>query len=337
MSTRLVTFEINGKKISTQYDRTKLRLGTIVFVRFSEGKEPIAISPQSSDGTVPYAVRWIAPSTWHVELVSEFKVRPEFAKRVEDEIGEYITRREIDTALTVFSNRVRIQHFYKTSELGNNPLSVVFTVLERLHVCRCLQQEPVRKALFGYDEPLISYLYLTCFDRLGQPADWLDFSSWLKSSGHKDEREAAKAQAARSGDTIDAANALYRQYLDLYGVKSSFFRFLHEILPPHIRNELLRTIDMHSLSNPPDLTEYRDPSDIEKENYLFRRRNEYTHRADLKAPAGEWLGRSYSNPIQEFYADHWTTIRTIGWPSILNKAVQAGLAVYLLAAQVNEK
>jgi hypothetical protein len=133
---------------------------------------------------------------------------------------------------------VRLEHFYKTSELRNNPLSVVFTVLERLHVCHQLQRPEVRRALFGYDEPLLSYLYLTCFDRLGQPADWLGFGNWLKSSRHKDEREKAIQQISSTDNIIDAVQLVHSYYTSLYGVKSSFFRFLHEILPSDVHREL---------------------------------------------------------------------------------------------------
>jgi len=337
MSVNSVTFGIEGKRVLTQYDRDQLRLGSIVYVRFSSEKEPVAFSQRSSEGTIAYAVRWIAPSEWHVELVPEFRLRPEFAQRVHDEIGEYISRNQIDAALTAFASRVRLEHFYKTSELRNNPLSVVFTVLERLHVCHQLQRPEVRRALFGYDEPLLSYLYLTCFDRLGQPADWLGFGNWLKSSRHKDEREKATQQISSTDNIIDAVQLVHSYYTSLYGVKSSFFRFLHEILPSEVHRELLRTVEIHILTNPPQLTERREVSDAEKEIYLFKRRNDYTHKADFRPPGGEWLGRSYVNPVQEFHTDHWTTIRTIGWPEILDKVVRVGLARYLLRSQEEQK
>jgi hypothetical protein len=78
-------------------------------------------------------------------------------------------------------------------------------------------------------------------------------------------------------------------------------------------------------------------SDAEKEIYLFKRRNDYAHKADFRPPGGEWLGRSYVNPVQEFHTDHWTTIRTIGWPEILDKVVRVGLARYLLRSQEEQK
>lgn len=328
-----VTFAIDTKRIRTQFDKTQLKLGSVVYVQFSASEEPIAVSARMSEGTIAYSIRWISPSEWNIELTQGFKLRPEFAQRIQEEIGEYISRTKIEAALQVFTNRVRKEHFYKTSELGNNPLSLVYTVLERLDLCFRIKQPEVEKTLFAYHEPLVSYLYLTCFDRLGQPAEWVDFGSWLKSSRHKDEREIALSNIIQTENVIEVAQTLHSDYTALYGVKSSFFRFLREILPPDIYRELLDSIEIDKLKNPPNLEKLPDGNDAEREKYLFKRRNDYTHRADFKPPGGEWLGRSYSNHNQEFHTEYWTSTRTRNWPEILDKVVRVGLANYLLRAE----
>jgi hypothetical protein len=73
----------------------------------------------------------------------------------------------------------------------------------------------------------------------------------------------------------------------------------------------------------------RTATDSEKENYLFERRNDYTHKADFRPPAGEWFSGGRSNPVQEFKATKWTSTRTQGWPEILERTVRIGLARYI--------
>jgi hypothetical protein len=263
--------------------------------------------------------------------VHPFKLRPEFAQRIQNEIGGYISRAEIDDALALFARLVRPDHLHRTSELGNNPLSVVFTVLDRLAVCRRLRQHSPHPPLMlpFLDDPLVSYLYLTCFDRLGQPAGWMDFGVWLEACRCKDERDAAVKQASQAGNLVESMKIVYRQYVTLYGVRSAFFRFLHEVVPPDVRGELLHSIDRVIMTNPPDTTS-RQASDDEKEKYLFRRRNDYTHKGDFRPPPGEWFGGGVTNPVQEHHATYWISTRTVGWPDILEKAVRTGLARYLL-------
>jgi hypothetical protein len=329
MSVDYVIFALGPRTLRTQFDRAQLKLGSIVYVRFSPSEEPITISGQESDGAIPYAVQWIAPSEWYVVLAERFSVRPEFAQRIQDEIGEHISREDIDTTIRSFADRVRIDHLYKTNELGNNPLAVVHTVLERMYLCTRLQQPEVERALFAYHEPLISYLYLTCFDRLGQPANWLDFGSWLASSQHKGEREIALSEILHVADVVNAARSLHAHHASVYGVKYSFFRFLREVLPRDTYKELLDSIEIEKLRNPPGLERLPEATDAEKEAYLFKRRNDYTHKADFRPSGPGGLGRNYSIPVQEFHAEYWTSTRTSNWPALLGRVVRVGLASYL--------
>jgi hypothetical protein len=78
-----------------------------------------------------------------------------------------------------------------------------------------------------------------------------------------------------------------------------------------------------------------DGNDQDKEGYLFRLRNEYTHDGLVRSgvhpqltPAipgfpsigDTWLGRE-----QEVCPDKWITIFTRGWPGALRRAVVAGM------------
>ena len=68
----------------------------------------------------------------------------------------------------------------------------------------------------------------------------------------------------------------------------------------------------------------RSGSPEQKEKYLFKRRNDYTHKAGFRPPAGEWFGGSIGSPVQEFFASYWTSTRTHDWPGVLERAVRAG-------------
>jgi hypothetical protein len=324
----ILSKEIRLKRL---YDRTKLRLGSVIYVRFSNQKDATEFSPEQSAGSIPYWVRWIADSEWYVELIPQFDLRPEFAERVHKEVQEHLGKAEVNAAIAKFVGMIRMERFYQTDELGGNPLSVVFTVLDRLAACRRLRDFYPYPAMLKskLDDPLVSYLYLTCFDRLGQPADWLDFGAWMQSSKHKVERDAIFQQAQSRGFE-EGIRFVYREYNSLYGVRSAFFRFLRG-LPAEFRRVLLNSIDQRISTYLPS-SAGRDATDEEKEKYLFKRRNDYTHKADFRPPMGEWFGGGVGSPVQEFNATNWISTQTSGWPDILEKAVRIGLVRYLSAA-----
>jgi hypothetical protein len=327
-----VIFGIAGKRVETLYDRRHLRLGAIVYVKLSGPQEPVGFSHQPSKGAIEYTVIWIATSEWYVEITPQFTLRPNFAERLQKEAGDYISRAEIDVALDVFVQMVRMDRFYQTAELGNNPLSVIFTVLERLDDCRRLRKiAPFPPEMNPYlDDPLVSYLYLTCFDRLGQPTNWLDFGAWLQSSDSKEERDAILQEASKAANLLDSIRLVSLHYTTMYGVRSAFMRFLRDILPTGIRRQLLESIDRTIMDNPPHAGS-RQASDQEKEKYLFERRNDYTHKANFRPPVGEWFAAGVTNVVQEHHANCWISTQTHDWPGILEKTVQVGLACYIRA------
>jgi hypothetical protein len=289
---------MSGERLSEerQYDRSSLRLGSKVYVRFPTQDERIEFSPNETESSIPHWVEWIAPSDWSIALVSQFELRQEYIERVQKEVEGHIDPKEAKDAITKFAGMIRMEHFYKTSELGSNPLSVVFTVIDRLAVCRRLRQSSPPWFLdMLLDGPLVSYLYLTCFDRLGQPADWLHFGAWMESSKNKAERDPILHQA-QSMEQEDGIRFVYDEYTSLYGVRSSFFRFLRG-LPVDFRRDLLDSIEQRIVTYPPSLTG-RDATDEEKERYLFRRRNDYTHKADFRPPTGEWFGGQSAVPFR---------------------------------------
>src|SRR5216684_5095637 len=106
--TESVIFGIQGTqmRIERPYDRSRLRLGSLVYVRFSDQDDAAQFSPEPTDGSIPYWVRWIATSEWYVELVPRFELRPEFAERVHKELEGYLTGDEISRAIAKFVGMV---------------------------------------------------------------------------------------------------------------------------------------------------------------------------------------------------------------------------------------
>src|SRR5215210_6338429 len=127
--------------------------------------------------------------------------------------------------------------------------------------------------------PLSVYLLLTCFDRLGQPADWRPFGDWLRASRTEHERTVALDNIPAEVTHLQDATALYEANNERYGVRSSFFRFMHEVLPSRHLDNLLSSIEIRTSQMPPYLDEPTVASEAEKEKYLFRLRNDYTHKS----------------------------------------------------------
>lgn len=162
----------------------------------------------------------------------------------------------------------------------------------RAHFCksedrRYLPGNVVDHLYKNYDA-LKAYLALTCFDILGQPSDWMTFDHWMKSKKKKQEREQI-LQKYSALPTDEMVLRVYEDYQNIYGVRISFYRFLRKILPSGLRDSLLQHIKLHrqkSLSveiepgkwSTPTMEELPNVSDIEKEAYLFKARNYFTHK-----------------------------------------------------------
>jgi hypothetical protein len=188
--------------------------------------------------------------------------------------------------------------------------------------------------------PLCVYLLLTCFDRLGQPADWRPFGDWLRAPKTEHEQTAALANIPAVANHLQAATALHETYNERYGVRSSFFRFLHEVLPAQQLDNLLSSIEIRTSQMPPHFGEPTAASEVEKEKYLFRLRNDYTHKSlirvrpvDYQTMFDGWPGvaaRDMREVHEQTFAEiKWRSVETVGWPGALEDVVRAGLVVYL--------
>jgi hypothetical protein len=190
------------------------------------------------------------------------------------------------------------------------------------------------------------YLALTCFDILGQPDDWKDFSSWLKSKNHLGERSIIFAKYDNK-NLSDAINAIHEEYLNIYGVKRSFFKFIREIISQNDHEKLLNSIKGQKRITE---TQYNrdgtttlgtgiqiDPSDLQKEKFLFEIRNFFTHSG---LPIGDAAAGLFNNeeplilpdkekPTWLFYGIHtqkigndYITFLVQRWPYVILEIIE---------------
>ncbi len=240
----------------------------------------------------------------------------------------------------------------KTSERDASALSRVMRAAQRYELAARLSDEKAHALIEGHQRSLVYYLLLTCFDLLGQPDSFVPYSTWLESRHHKPQREGVLQFIPGGVDPLEASKQLHRAYLNHFGVKNSFNRFLHEVLPSQSLTDLLASLWL--IETPLDGEgEPRDLSDKAKKEYLYNLRNRFTHRAEwqygvtlpfpnmstLLGPSGEPVS---SHPIDEgrtfyFYeqakeGSKMTTSSMLGWPGQLFEAVADGLMVMVVRA-----
>lgn len=196
-------------------------------------------------------------------------------------------------------------------------------------------------------DALRNYLLLTCFDLLGQPDEWMDFNSWLKSKKHCEEVSQAISQIDGAGDSLELIKAVNLFYTKKFGVKNSFYRFINNVLPAEVKTALLYSIQISSVrtwttgdsNGAEELQKIED--DDSKIKFLYWIRNAYTHKAiSTGSPAGgiwkngarsqlvngvEMHGWLHTASRQEGEKDHYTYGAFRKWPEVLIETVEAGL------------
>lgn len=331
-----VVFSVANRRFPTRYVRSHLKLGATVHVTVGADGVPTDFSPTQAPDSKPYYVMWIAPSEWYVPLRAVAEVEPSLIARVEAAVQSRLEPSTVDRALAILATKIRPSQMYKTDTGRQSRLYAVTCVVDRLDLCQRLDALEIGTALFSHWQGLCAYLYLTCFDVLGQNEDWLTFDKWLAASRTADERKAVLDRAGAGADPVLVAKKLHEAYNETYGVKAAFMNFLRDVLPPASRERLLASINIYTLKNPPDLSEITtsdDEADKDKERYLFETRNGYTHRAQyvggihpevFRATSPAWDTRE-----QVIKANEWTTYSSLGWPGPLENAVRDGLAQLL--------
>lgn len=140
------------------------------------------------------------------------------------------------------------------------------------------------------------YQLLTCFDILGQPTDWKDYGAWLATKNNP-ERDLFIKQS-EDQPFLEASKKLHNCYLERYGMKISFFKFINEVISPERREELLKSIIIKKVDKPSNTYIPYEPTEQEKLKFLLRIRNSYTHEGlTMGSPGGVIM--PYGRDIEE--------------------------------------
>lgn len=190
-------------------------------------------------------------------------------------------------------------------------------------------------------DSLRNYLLLTCFDLLGQSERYLDFQSWLGAKRCENERATLLSTIEEDDTEIQVATKLHRGYLDLYGSKNSFYRFINEMLPDKVRSDLMVSVRIRRINTEENREIEILESDDEKIKYLYRLRNDYTHGAQISGSPSEGVFENFGGPIliDGEMKMGYVTIRSIperneridisvrNWPKALERTVEAAIDV----------
>ncbi|HAQ41993.1 MAG TPA: hypothetical protein DCM73_14945 [Clostridiales bacterium] len=251
---------------------------------------------------------------------------------VYEHIKEYVPREFVETALRKAASRLSRRQLYIENEYHNSLLGRIIAVAARLELGSRLNNEEVAQRLNHQQESLYTYLLLTCFDLLGQPTEWKTYEAWLSSSDAESERQRA-LNACVGDNIIEKSKQLYLEYQKIYGVKNAFFRFLRTVLSRSIRYKLLDSLRIIHYKEDQQVSLGKV---IDKENYLFAMRNNYTHKAyflegnvhqyiPMLVPPNSFKLREQEN----INSTVRRTVYTQSWPHKIKFAVQKGLLKYL--------
>ena len=190
-----------------------------------------------------------------------------------------------------------------------------------------------------YVDSLRNYLLLTCFDVLGQTREWISFDGWLRAKRCAGERANVNVARLVESNASEVCLAMHEEYIRIYGVKSAFIHFVHNVLTPDARTRLYQSI---RLPTPMGATQHIDCTklfDTGRDNFLFQIRNRFTHSAqnfgdasggvfDPDEPSFNSAGAVVQPwvPIQSDFAQPGQTPTFVrDWPRVLVDTVRSSM------------
>jgi hypothetical protein len=195
-----------------------------------------------------------------------------------------------------------------------------------------------------YFDALMYYLLITCFDMLGQSSEWVDFSKWLESKKKKAERQEAMATLQSDVDPLTITKHFNKKYQSIYGVRTSFHRFVSEVLTQDERAELYSSIQIvRGVKDGEPNTSYPALGYIvdegEKLEFLFNLRNRFTHAAVTMGSPVAGVYREAYDPFEiggtllkghveihrEERKGEWVIYQVRDWPYLLQRLVTSAL------------
>ena len=234
---------LNGKlNLEYDVDSQKIKLGQILYVKEEDGI---------------YTKKEIQQSEKEEFVQNLDKLKLYLAGIMDGEsIEKYINN---------FIEQFELKYYYKTSYKSKNPLHKVKIILQKISLIEEVRQNLVDNYSVFH---LVSYLYLTCFDALGQENGYLEFVDWLDRNYEIEKY------------SIEDLKLKYSRYKEDFGVRKSFFRGINEIIPVEQKEQLLKSFEFNKifLKNP-EKNINNDP--LEKIYFLYQMRNDFTHGSNL--------------------------------------------------------
>lgn len=148
-----------------------------------------------------------------------------------------------------------------------------------------------------YFDALRNYLLLTCFDYLGQSAEFLEFHKWFSPKTTCKQRDETLRKLQKNPSALKIVKELYKTYNKIYGVQNSFNRFILEVLHEQARNELYKSIRIRYIDAQQACEREIAEQESVKLEALYRLRNVYTHSLVNIGTASGGLIQNFGKPI----------------------------------------
>ena len=184
-----------------------------------------------------------------------------------------------------YDNKWKTKEIFKINPWTFSKPHIIFSVNERIRLANIIK--PTELSDFDYKylvPPLSEYLLLTCIDQLGQPVDRVQFDQWIVSKSKKNERDAFISKIDSNLDNLEFTLLIYKNYQSNYGVKNSFINCFENGVNNEDKERLLATIEIENSFNYPENISIEKGNDLDKINYLYSVRNNFTHRTKTTGP-----------------------------------------------------
>lgn len=344
-----------GKLLPFQLKSEEVRLGFPIYIHFNVDKNfhysvipkkdhtPFYVSMIERVSVSNFASEDPIFSNGAIRLWMRDKTPPSMNDNYIDNIYEAVqsklTREEVASAIQNATLSINTEKMGLTSARRASAVNTFFTVAQRLDLCRKLAGHESADLIHTHQRNLVVYLLLTCFDRLGQPAPYITFEQFLSSKKLRHRELRDKVLLGCSGaNPLESAAALNTLYIEIYGVRNSFYRFLEEILSESMCQRLLDSLGSWKASWGETGREPMSPT--EKKKYLYSLRNSYTHQAEtqpgltIPLPISEEGEKTPPEKMFYFYEqlnkkDGFDWIGFSQWPDILFECVEEGLTTAL--------
>lgn len=332
-----------NKKFSTykfdtfycECDKDEFAIGEVLYLKLDSESKPIFCSTKESSNSIPYCVKGFAinttpPVTSLINL--DFYIQGRLTNYCK-QLGDRVTYQDLVRVVDRVNQTIEIDKLYITETYRNTFLYKIDSVLKRIDHCRELISD---EAMISHrNTPLIIYLLLTCFDNLGQPDNWLSFGSWIKAKKepYLTERNKITKEYELSEKLISLTEYMYESYNKIYSARTSFHNFMEEVLLEDSKNRLFDSIEIRERSLKPERKYLRSFSNKEKAQFLYKLRNDFTHKAQFipnNYVFGRREGLNEKITFQEIVKkDKEITVSFTNWPYILEDIVIDGLGTLI--------